>query len=1058
MDDAHDSARATINARDLLDAYGGEAAFVVDTDDPRQPIVDCNAALCRLYGYTRDTLCGNSWLALHLGPTDGEAQHRLVDQGRAAVTDRSPCVLTLTGYRHDGQTLRAHLRLIKLDYPDEAGGSRYMGGIETDVTALYRAHRIVDDQRRLLTTRSAIQHLIARRPSPEHLFQATCETLMRRMPELLAWISTPDSERTRLLATAGPEHPPAPVAVDGVPFGTAQSGHPVGDCFTSGHAHQVHDLMNHPAMDGCRDWAQRADMRAMLALPIRHANHGGGVLSLFAQEPGYFNDELIRCCEGIGEALELGLQALERDRELRLTRDFYAALSEINQLITRHPEPEALFKGICNLIFAHASMDAIWIGLLEPDQRIRVVASAIAPDIDFDPYALDLSADTDRPNGQGSAGCAIRTGHMQVVEDLVQAVGFKHWHDVHRRSNLRAVAAFPFTRRGATIGVVSVSSRRPGLFSAPLVDLLQRLSHNISFGLDDYDRDRDLEYLALHDPLTGLHNRSAFQDRLRLALDESGRQPNPSAVALLDLDTFKEVNDQHGHNAGDHLLIEIAQRLKPAVRAGDTVARLGGDEFGVLLPHVQDADTLRTVLERILTEVARPIVLPDGSRHTIGVSIGVVIANHGMSLEDLLKRADYALYRVKNRGGQGYAFFDQTLEAEVNSRNRVRRDFVRALDEHAVILHYQPQMDLERNCIHGAEVLVRWQDGDELLHPASFIDEVESDTGLACELGHNVLERAATQIDDWLAAGEDYRLSVNIGLKHLSSSRFPDDIERVITRHPQAIGRLNIEITERAALHSPERARQHLEWAASRGIAAHLDDFGTAYASLEWLQTLPIAGIKLDVKFVRGILQDSHNLAIATSMSVLASLEGLQLVAEGIENRAERDILLDLGITLGQGYFFSPALPAGDFTDWARAYSSEHEALDPRRAPFQDYLGLQVLLSQIAAAVHLFELALEPRRPPPVLEYLLKPAKLPLYRWLERHASSCGHQIGFTRIQTAFERLHEHALQTLQVWRHDPTALSPAHIDTLQTLLAELREYACCFLLTCNGSPSSGND
>lgn len=1058
MDDACPPSRARVGARDLLDAHGGEAAFVVDASDPRQPIVDCNAALCRLYGYTPDQLRGESWLCLHDAPGDDAPQQRLTQACRAAVSAQAARSLTLAGYRADGRAMRMHLRLIPLGSPSPATpdtpATRYVGGIETDVTTPHGAYRVVDEQRRLLAARSAIQHLLARMPAPKQPFHESCETLMRRLPGLLAWISAPDAGRARLTAVGGPADFEPPPAVDNIPLDGSAGDHPLSTCFGSGHVYHVPDIMAHPAMADSRAWAERCGMRALLALPIRRRGCADCVLSLLARERGYFNEERIIGCEGIAEALELGLRALEHDRELRLTRDFYAALSEINQLITRRPEPEALFDGICNLILAHAGMDAIWVGLLEPDQRIRVVASAVAPDIEFDPRALDLSADAGSPDGHGAAGFAIRSGRMQVVEDLAHASGFDHWREVHRRSELHAVAAFPFTRRGQIHGVVSVSSRRPGLFSDPLVDLLQRLSENISFGLDDYDRGRDLAYLALHDPLTGLHNRPAFQDRLRQALKASARRPGMSAVALLDLDTFKEVNDQHGHSAGDHLLVEIARRLRPAVRAGDTVARLGGDEFGLLLPQLDDAATLRGILERILAEIARPIALPDGSRHRIGGSIGVVVAAPHMTLEDLLKHADYALYRVKRRGGQGYAFFDQALEAEIRSRNRVRRDFVRALDERAIVLHYQPQVDLENGHVHGAEVLVRWQDGDALVPPAGFIDEVESDTVLACELGRSVLERAAAQLEQWLDTSEDLRLSVNIGLRHLSSSQFPHDIARVIERHPQVLGRLSLEITERAALNNPERARRHLEWAAAQGVPAHLDDFGTAYASLEWLQTLPIAGIKLDVKFVRGILEHSHNLAIATSMSVLASLEGMQLVAEGIESRAEQDILLDLGITLGQGYHFSPALPAGDFIQWRHRRATTLSATHPR-VPFQDHLGLQVLLAQIAATVHLFELAPAQQPAPPILEHLLRPNGLPLYRWLDRHAPGFAGRPDFARIRKTADRLRELASRALETWHGYPGALDHAQVDTLRGLLSELRGHACEFLMSCSERESA---
>lgn len=1036
-----DLASSAMEMQAMLSAHGGEAAFLVDATDPLQPIVACNPALCRLYGYPHETLCGSSWTNLHSGPEDDANQIESLDRGRGAIREDRACVLTLLSYRQDGQILHTCVRLVSLghDHAGNASSRRLMGVIETDVSDLQRMRRMISDQQRLLSARSSILRVFADQPNPDILYLHACDALMQHLPELYAWVALPghaDSEATPMTMAAGPD------GIEPPPVEEQESGiaRIVDECLAHGKICGIDELGPDTASPGERLWAERCGLRSMLALPLGHGGRHAVALALFAPRPGCFGTETLICYTEIVDTINLGLVALERERELRLTRDFYAAVSEINQLITRRPDPDTLFEGLCTLILDHAGMDAIWVGLVQPDLRIRVVACATAPDLEFDPYGLDLSAAAGQPNGRGPAGRAIRTGRMQVVEDLARDAHFKHWRSIHTRSELRAVAAFPFERGGEIVGVVSVSSRQPDLFSAPLVDLMQRLAHNITFGLDDYDRGRNLEYLALHDPMTGLHNRSVFQDRLHQMLHETSRQPGLHAVALLDLDDFKSVNDHYGHSAGDHLLTVVAHRLRPILRAGDTLARLGGDEFGLLLPAVQDVHMLRGILDRMLAAVKMPIELPDGSRHNIGASIGVSTAANDLATEDLLKRADYALYRAKSRGGRGYAFFDTGLEAEIHARNHVRNNFSHALHAGRIVLHYQPQIDLLNDRVLGAEVLVRWQDGDRVLRPDQFIGEVESDTELSRALGVNILLRAADQLDTWSRQGLNYDLNVNIGLKHLAGSHFPEDIDEVIARYPRAAGHLGIEITEREALGNPERVRQHLDWAARRGVRAHLDDFGTAYATLEWLQTLPIAGIKLDVRFVRGILENPHNLGIAASMSVLAMLDDLHLVAEGIENQAERDMLLDLGIRYGQGYYFSPALPIEEFDAWTAAHEPGTDtAANPA---FDDLLGLQVMVAQVAAVVHLFELALEPQAAPPVLSHLLSPGKLPLIRWLGRQMPRGMNPVAYDDIRTALERLLACASESLHAWQHDPVGPGAGRIDELQDHLAELRRQA----------------
>ncbi len=424
-------------------------------------------------------------------------------------------------------------------------------------------------------------------------------------------------------------------------------------------------------------------------------------------------------------------------------------------------------------------------------------------------------------------------------------------------------------------------------------------------------------HLAFHDPLTDLPNRRAFKGKIEEALVRSGRKPGSRfAVGILDLDGFKEVNDRLGHPAGDDLLVQTARRLKGVFRETDVLARLGGDEFGILLPEVEDEEA---VFDRIMKALREPFEIGD-ERVAISGSLGTTLVPPDRADADLLlAHADLALYRVKNRGRNGWAPFQQEMEESLELRHRIRTDFERALSKGELLLHYQPQVKMTTGEVVGVEALVRWNHPKRgLLFPSDFIDVVEK-SELIAPLGHFVLEEALAQQRRWKEGGLDLRVSVNIGARHFLSESFREDLERTVAGHGSGMT-LELEVTETEALRDLSQAQKVVEKCRALGIAVSLDDFGTGQASLTSLQNLSVEEIKIDQGFALKIRGSRKDRAIVSSLVVVGRMMEIDVMVEGVETEEDGRALIDMGCELAQGYAIARPMPAEEIPRWVAAW------------------------------------------------------------------------------------------------------------------------------------------
>ncbi len=433
-----------------------------------------------------------------------------------------------------------------------------------------------------------------------------------------------------------------------------------------------------------------------------------------------------------------------------------------------------------------------------------------------------------------------------------------------------------------------------------------------------------LHWQAMHDPLTHLPNRLLLNDRMGSAMVRAKRMQQLLAICMLDLDLFKQVNDELGHEAGDELLKEVAHRLKACTRGDDTVARLGGDEFVLLLGGLANLEEMDVVLSRVRDAIAQPYVLT-AAEVSVSASIGVTLYPlNDNDADTLLRHADQAMYHAKQSGGNAYHLFDIDVSQQAQHAVRARARVREAIEADEMCLHYQPKVSMSEGRVVGAEALVRWRQPDgSLRYPDTFLPAIEGDTSIEL-LGEWLIRAVLKQQAQWRAQGVDLPVSVNIAARHFLSPKFVPRLQTLLAEFPEVPPQsLEIELVESAALHNLEQAAQTVVDTRALGVSVAIDDFGAGYASLGYLRRLPVDVVKIDKSFVIDMLTDVDDLEVVQAVTGLARTFRRQVVAEGVETNAHGLLLMRLGCDLGQGYGISRPMPAERWVDWVHQYQPE---------------------------------------------------------------------------------------------------------------------------------------
>jgi diguanylate cyclase (GGDEF)-like protein len=537
------------------------------------------------------------------------------------------------------------------------------------------------------------------------------------------------------------------------------------------------------------------------------------------------------------------------------------------------------------------------------------------PDPEDIRHAFDghLVSDVSRLNAEGGTG-----RDRKVLEAYVPVRGVSG----------RAMGVFELYQNYATIATAARDEFLPlaGLVALVLLVLyasffpiLRRATTRLRQQM------QQIEHQAFHDDLTQLPNRALFRDRLEQALRSARRRGERVAVMLVDLDHFKDINDTLGHRSGDELLREVGANLVAALRASDTVARLGGDEFGVLAPAVSGRDAAMALADKVRGAVQRPHVVA-GLELEVDAGIGVALfPDHGADVDALLRHADVAMYMSKERHAP--AVYVASQDHYSPTRLALMTQLRRAIANRELVVHYQPQARLDTGAIDRVEALVRWEHPEHgLLAPDAFVPLAQH-IGLIRHLTHYVLDAALCQTRQWLDDGLDLGVAVNITGRDLLDVRLPQEVAGLLARWGVEPSRLELEITEDTVLTDPVRAREILVRLSDLGVKLAIDDFGSGNSSLGYLKRLPVDVLKIDRSFVMNMHADTDDAVIVRSTIELGHNLGLQVVAEGVEDRRAWERLAELGCDVVQGYFLTRPCPADAVTRLMRESGGRVDAL-----------------------------------------------------------------------------------------------------------------------------------
>jgi diguanylate cyclase (GGDEF)-like protein/PAS domain S-box-containing protein len=452
------------------------------------------------------------------------------------------------------------------------------------------------------------------------------------------------------------------------------------------------------------------------------------------------------------------------------------------------------------------------------------------------------------------------------------------------------------------------------------------VQHYVSLSTDitpikDYQG--QLERIAHYDVLTNLPNRVLLADRLSHAIAQCQRHKKLLAVAFLDLDGFKDVNDIHGHDVGDELLVAVSQRMKTALRETDTLARIGGDEFVVIMADLTRIEDSEPLLNRLLNAAADPVSVGDEVMQ-VSASIGVtVFPQDGADADQLIRHADQAMYMAKQAGKNRYHIFDIAQENASKTRAKSIGNVRLALEHREFVLHYQPKVNMRTGEVIGAEALIRWQHPVKgLVPPLDFLPAIEGQA-VSIDLGEWVINTALSQISQWQSMGINLPVSVNISAYQIQQANFTHRLAVLLAAHPEVSpSSLELEILETSALHDTSQVSDTMNACHELGVCFALDDFGTGYSSLTYLKRLPAHMIKIDQSFVRDMLEDADDLAIIEGVVGLAKAFQRNVIAEGVETVSHGVALLELGCELAQGYGIAKPMPAADIPEWQASWKA----------------------------------------------------------------------------------------------------------------------------------------
>jgi diguanylate cyclase (GGDEF)-like protein len=584
--------------------------------------------------------------------------------------------------------------------------------------------------------------------------------------------------------------------------------------------------------------------------------------------------------------------------------DALAALVDIDRSILSALDPESIAEAVLARFRELHPCDqlALLLRAHEPPAELRAFLSA---DPGAPPRILDLPALSDAE--LRLLACQPESAHLEPGGD---SGGFLAWL---WPLGARRALVLPLAVRGAVAGAIVCGHRDGAAPGREQLTFARQMADQVALALSNANTIEENRVLAYHDRLTGLPNRLMFQERAALALHEAARHRNRVAICLIDLDGFKRVNDSLGHDAGDALLKQVAERVGRMTRGGGFM-RMGGDEFAILLNHLDSVEESARAAQRAIDAIVQPYDV-DGQEIFVSASIGIAVhPEDGNELPTLLRNADTAMYHAKAAGGNQYRFYTHAMHASASNRLNLEGRIRRGLERGEFRVFYQPLVDVRSREIVGAEALLRWQDPERGLLPPNDFVPVAEESGLIVPLGEWVLRRVCRQQRAWLDQGLALpRVSVNLSGRQVTSGTLIQSVQRALLEATLFPHHLVLELTESTLMDPTEGVQACLEELRALGVRLSIDDFGTGYSSLAYLKHFPLDHLKIDRSFVCDVANDRDDAAIVGAVIGMAHSLELGVVAEGVETEAQLAFLRELGCETAQGHLFAEALPPDAF-------------------------------------------------------------------------------------------------------------------------------------------------
>ena len=786
--------------------------------------------------------------------------------------------------------LAAHLPFRDLVFRDRRSGryavvrgepmfdaqGRFSGyrGTAADITDRRLARQRIARLKDMYAAMSEANGAIVHSRNSEELFGAICRVAVAYVHFVFVSIALIDFKTglVETVASAGDDKGHAKRFIASTDPGKAEGQGISGHALRSGVNVVCNDVSAEPRTAPWRDVLADLNIRSMATCLLRCQGKVVGTLELYADQTGFFDDELVSLLDKLTMNLSFALDNFQREQARQAAE---AALRE----------SETRFRD-----FAAAAGEYVWEADLEG--HLTYVSSRVQSVWGYSDQELIGRVPTD----------FMPPGEAERVRDWIR-------HNMRPDGSFNDLDHMIVNRQGETrwilvnaVGILDAAGRRIG----------QR-----GTGRDITDRktaEARISYLATRDPLTELPNRVLFNDRLEQGIVAARRTGQSLALLFVDLDRFKNINDSLGHQVGDLLLKEVASRMQTCIRKGDTLSRLGGDEFVVTLEGLQQAEDAAQVAGKIIKALARPCEV---AGHTLNTSCSIGISIFPLDAEDdraLMKNADTAMYHAKEKGRNNYQFFSPEMNVRAVERHTLETALRVALERQEFTLYYQPLVSMRSGRIVGMEALLRWLHPDRgVLSPVTFM-AVAEESGLIEPIGQWVLRTACQRAKAWLDNGyPPLKVAVNISARELIHPReFARGVSRVLSSTGLDPRYLELEMTESLLVQNAEENIAVLRKLGQEGVHIAVDDFGTGYSSLAYLRQLPIHSLKIDRSFVRNIEHERSDVAIVQAIVAMAHSLGLQVTAEGVETRAQLDAMARLGCDEYQGYLFSRPLPAAE--------------------------------------------------------------------------------------------------------------------------------------------------